>query len=219
MFFIKRILSERAERKREEERRRKEEELRKKRKEILILSAFSLLCAVGSILAGLSEKNAVPTSQSNLLSDFSSESSEIDHPFSSAPQETSDDGFSEENSLDYAEATDSSSVSPNEDSVSEAESKESSEESVVSAEPIANSSKETALPQTENSSEYTSAAEEESADRTERITYILSLQTKKFHTPNCIFVDRISNENRAESSASRETLLADGYSPCKKCRP
>ena len=30
-----------------------------------------------------------------------------------------------------------------------------------------------------------------------------------------IFVDRISDESRAESSASRETLLADGYSPCK----
>ena len=183
------------------------------------VSAFSLLCAVGLIFAGLLERNAVPTSQSNLLSDFSSESYEIDHPFSSAPQETSDDGFSEENSLDYAEAADSSSVSRNEDSVSEAESKESSEESVVSAEPIANSSKETASSQTENSSEYSSAAEEESTDRTERITYILSLQTKKFHTPNCIFVDRISNENRAESSASRETLLANGYSPCKKCRP
>ncbi|HAB01297.1 MAG TPA: hypothetical protein DCE08_07615 [Ruminococcaceae bacterium] len=219
MFFIKRILSERAARKREEERRRKEEELRKKRKEILILSAFSLLCIVGLIFVGLAEKNAVPTLQSSLPSDFSSESSEIDHSLAFALQESSDDGFSEENSLDYAEAEVSSSVSQNEDSVSEAESKESSEESVVSAEPIANSSKETASSQTENSSEYSSAAEEESTDRTERTTYILSLQTKKFHTPNCIFIDRISNENRAESSASRETLLANGYSPCKKCRP
>lgn len=49
--------------------------------------------------------------------------------------------------------------------------------------------------------------------------YVLNTNTKKFHTPGCSSVKTIKDENRAEVFVSRDTLLADGYEPCKRCNP
>lgn len=50
-------------------------------------------------------------------------------------------------------------------------------------------------------------------------TYILNTSTKKFHRPDCGSVKKRKEESRATSSESRESLISQGYEPCKNCRP
>lgn len=49
--------------------------------------------------------------------------------------------------------------------------------------------------------------------------YILNNSTHKFHRPGCSSAARISSRNREEYTGSRNSLISDGYSPCKKCSP
>lgn len=49
--------------------------------------------------------------------------------------------------------------------------------------------------------------------------YILNNSTHKFHRPGCSSAARISSRNREEYTGSRNSLINDGYSPCKKCSP
>ena len=49
--------------------------------------------------------------------------------------------------------------------------------------------------------------------------YILNTGSRKFHLPECKSVADISQKNRAEFHGTREALLADDYSPCKRCNP
>jgi len=51
---------------------------------------------------------------------------------------------------------------------------------------------------------------------TNEVTYVLNTKTKKFHKPSCSLVP---TTNRKDSSESRESLIAQGYEPCKKCNP
>lgn len=46
--------------------------------------------------------------------------------------------------------------------------------------------------------------------------YVLNTKTKKFHRPSC---DSLPTVNRQDSSESRESIITQGYSPCKKCNP
>lgn len=48
-------------------------------------------------------------------------------------------------------------------------------------------------------------------------SYVLNKSTKKFHKPSCRDVPKIAPKNYATSSESRETLIAQGYSPCGHC--
>ncbi len=50
-------------------------------------------------------------------------------------------------------------------------------------------------------------------------TYILNTNTMKFHLPDCESVSEMSERNKQETSASREDIIAAGYSPCKRCKP
>lgn len=50
-------------------------------------------------------------------------------------------------------------------------------------------------------------------------TYILNTNTKMFHRPNCSSVKRLKEEHKATSSESRESLIGQGYEPCKNCHP
>ena len=50
-------------------------------------------------------------------------------------------------------------------------------------------------------------------------TYILSLNTKKFHYTNCRYVSSIKNSNKKVFKGKRHTLINQGYSPCKGCNP
>ena len=48
--------------------------------------------------------------------------------------------------------------------------------------------------------------------------YILNTNTRKFHIPDCDAIARIKEENRSEIQATRDEVLAMGYSPCSKCQ-
>lgn len=48
------------------------------------------------------------------------------------------------------------------------------------------------------------------------LTYVLNVKTKKFHLPSC---SSLPTTNRQDSTQSRETILSQGYDPCKRCNP
>jgi hypothetical protein len=49
--------------------------------------------------------------------------------------------------------------------------------------------------------------------------YVLNTISKKFHLPSCRWANKIKEENRKLSTADREELLAEQYSPCGDCKP
>lgn len=49
--------------------------------------------------------------------------------------------------------------------------------------------------------------------------YILNINTKKFHRPDCSSISKIADKNKRESDKSREELIKEGYEPCKSCNP
>ena len=49
--------------------------------------------------------------------------------------------------------------------------------------------------------------------------YILNTSTMRFHYPDCPSVEAMSQNNRQESSLSREELIEMGYVPCGSCDP
>lgn len=51
---------------------------------------------------------------------------------------------------------------------------------------------------------------------TNEVTYVLNTKAKKFHKPSC---NSLPTENREDTSESRETIIAQGYEPCKRCNP
>ena len=50
-------------------------------------------------------------------------------------------------------------------------------------------------------------------------TYVLNTNTHKFHYPSGSSVYRMKDKNKEYYSGSRESLIAQGYSPCGKCHP
>lgn len=52
-----------------------------------------------------------------------------------------------------------------------------------------------------------------------RKKYVLNTKTMRFHLPGCSEVDRITEENRKNTTTTRESLIDQGYTPCKKCNP
>lgn len=61
----------------------------------------------------------------------------------------------------------------------------------------------------------TAATIEQKPDNTE-LTYVLNVRTMKFHRPDC---SSLPTTNRSDSSLGRETIMAQGYEPCKRCNP
>lgn len=51
---------------------------------------------------------------------------------------------------------------------------------------------------------------------TNGLTYVLNVKTKKFHYPTC---NSLPTTNRQDSSESRDSIVAQGYVPCKRCNP
>lgn len=50
-------------------------------------------------------------------------------------------------------------------------------------------------------------------------TYILNTNTGKFHISGCASVRQMKNSNKMEVSATRDEMIANGYSPCGRCNP
>lgn len=51
------------------------------------------------------------------------------------------------------------------------------------------------------------------------ITYIVNINTGKFHYPDCPSVEQMNDKNKWEYSGDRDDLVSSGYQPCKKCEP
>lgn len=58
-----------------------------------------------------------------------------------------------------------------------------------------------------------------SSDQETKQTYIVNLNTKKFHKPNCRSVSSMSERNKKTYKGKRNSLINNGYSPCKICNP
>ena len=54
---------------------------------------------------------------------------------------------------------------------------------------------------------------------TVQITYIVNINTGKFHRPDCPSVEQMSEKNKRKYVGDRDDLIADGYEPCKRCEP
>ena len=51
------------------------------------------------------------------------------------------------------------------------------------------------------------------------VTYVLNTGTKKFHLIACRYVTSMNANNREDYGGTRESLIADGYTPCGTCKP
>jgi len=51
------------------------------------------------------------------------------------------------------------------------------------------------------------------------ITYVLNLNSKKFHIPACSSINRMKPSNREDTSLSRDDIINRGYDPCGICKP
>lgn len=49
--------------------------------------------------------------------------------------------------------------------------------------------------------------------------YVLNTRSKKIHLPTCSSVDNIAEHNKSAVTATKESLLSDGYSTCGVCKP
>lgn len=67
----------------------------------------------------------------------------------------------------------------------------------------------------EGSETYQSAETQESRET----TYVLNINTKKFHYPTCSSVDDMKEKNKQIYTGSREEIINMGYVPCKRCNP
>lgn len=61
--------------------------------------------------------------------------------------------------------------------------------------------------------------DEESVDSGEKQTYIVNINTKKFHTEDCPSAQKISESNKKTYKGYRDNLVNNGYEPCGQCKP
>ena len=64
------------------------------------------------------------------------------------------------------------------------------------------------------SGEYTTTTDEDITD-----TYIVNLNTKKFHKPSCSSISQMSKKNKKQYKGKRSSLINNGYEPFKNCNP
>lgn len=65
----------------------------------------------------------------------------------------------------------------------------------------------------------TSGSSTSSASTAEQQTYILNKRSHKFHRPACDSVQSMSPSNKEEFTGLRQTLIDEGYTPCRSCNP
>jgi len=49
--------------------------------------------------------------------------------------------------------------------------------------------------------------------------YVLNTNTMKFHVTSCSSVKDIKDSNRKDVHATRDSIIAQGYAPCGRCKP
>ncbi len=50
-------------------------------------------------------------------------------------------------------------------------------------------------------------------------TYVLNINSMKFHYPNCYAAKKILPENRQDVTLTREEIISNGFDPCGICDP
>ena len=50
-------------------------------------------------------------------------------------------------------------------------------------------------------------------------SYVLNINTHKFHYPSCKSVSKMKDKNKAYYTGSRDDVISQGYVPCKNCNP
>lgn len=65
----------------------------------------------------------------------------------------------------------------------------------------------------------TSSDSSSSANTAEQQTYVLNKRSHKFHRPECDSVQSMSSSNKEEFTGLRQTLIDEGYTPCRSCNP
>ncbi len=58
-----------------------------------------------------------------------------------------------------------------------------------------------------------------SGNDTAQADYILNSNTKKFHYPTCSSVKDMKDKNKQKFHGTRDEVIANGYSPCGRCKP
>lgn len=90
----------------------------------------------------------------------------------------------------------------------------------VKAKPtIAPTAKPTPIPTAKPTKKPTSAPTATPAEEPIGVDYILNVNSKKIHYPNCHSVKRMNEENKHGTNMSRDELIEMGYDPCKNCNP
>ncbi len=74
----------------------------------------------------------------------------------------------------------------------------------------------TPKPQKETAPAVEEKPQESAPAATSELTYVLNVKTEKFHRPTC---HSLPTTNRQDSSESRDSIISQGYEPCKKCNP
>lgn len=93
----------------------------------------------------------------------------------------------------------------------------SSSKSTTGANPTTEAKASDTASQTENSAPAVKEPTAETpAPATAELTYVLNVKTKKFHSPTC---NSLPTTNRQDSSESRDSIISQGYAPCKRCNP
>lgn len=59
----------------------------------------------------------------------------------------------------------------------------------------------------------------ENAQEGQEREYVLNVNTKRFHLPECGSAEQIKPQNRKEYTGTREELTGQGYQPCGVCKP
>lgn len=70
-----------------------------------------------------------------------------------------------------------------------------------------------------NSGEVTESDENGDNNNSFSRTYVLNINTGKFHYPSCSSVKDMSDNNRLKVAKTRDELIKQGYSPCGNCEP
>ena len=58
-----------------------------------------------------------------------------------------------------------------------------------------------------------------SAPAAKKTKYVLNINNKKFHLPDCSSAESMKEENKKTATTTRDQLIKDGYEPCGKCKP
>ena len=61
--------------------------------------------------------------------------------------------------------------------------------------------------------------ESETETKTEETTYVLNINGKKFHVPDCASAKNMKEESKETYKGTRENLISQGYAPCGNCKP